>query len=60
MCQCCVPVLCASAVCSGRKLVQLRRAGNKILVQGGHFYLDVFIAYIVDNTGIVLAILHLW
>ena len=28
---------------------------NKILVQGGCFYVDVLIAYIADNTGTILA-----
>ena len=43
-----------------RKLVDLRGAGNKILVQGGRFNVNIFIAYIVDNAGTILAVLHLW
>ena len=33
-----------------RKLVELRGTGNKILVQGGCFYANVFIANVVGNT----------
>ena len=43
-----------------RKLVELTGAGNKILVQGGGFCVNVFTAYVVDNTGTILAVLHLW
>ena len=42
-----------------RKLVKLKGAENKILVQGGHIYVSVFIAYIADNTGTILAVILL-
>ena len=41
-----------------RKLVELRGTGNKIFAQSGRFHVDVFIAYILENTGTILAILH--
>ena len=36
-----------------RKLVELGGTRNKILVQGGRYNVNIFIAYIVDNTGTI-------
>ena len=43
-----------------RKLAELTEARNKILVQGGRFNVNIFIAYIVESTGTILAVLYLW
>ena len=43
------------------KLIK-RRGGcltNKVLVQGGRFYVNVFIASIVNNDGTILAVILL-